>query len=163
MTYTGKQFEQDFRQSFEPYPKNVTLLRLYDTTNGFRGICNPCDFILGTKYGTIYTELKTTTQPSLSFSNITDNQWTELTVADHSKYTHCGILVYFQKYDKVYWYPIRQLTQLRNNGAKSINPTKFKDLGYVVPHVKKRVRIRLNFDTFIDLIGKSVEDLNGTS
>lgn len=163
MTYTGKQFEQDFKESFEPLPKNVTLLRLYDTTNGFRGIHNPCDFILGTKYGTIYVELKTTKGASLSFRNITDAQWADLSVADYSNYTHCGILVYFQAYDKVYWYPISQLFQLRKAGAKSINPTNFTHLGYPVPHVKKRVRIRLNFNAFVGIIGQGVEDLNGKS
>ena len=64
MTYTGKMFEEDFKKGAELCGNEVKFSRLYDTTNGFRGVANPCDFIAATQYGTVYVELKTTQSSS---------------------------------------------------------------------------------------------------
>lgn len=150
MSYSGKQFEQDFSKSFDESTESLSLLRLHDTTNGFRGIANPCDFIMGTAFGTGYVELKTTKSSSLPFSNISETQWDKMIVADYSLYTFCGVLAYFQKYEILKWYPIRQLAALRRAGAKSLNPSSLEELGFSVEFKKKRTRLTIDFDSLVD-------------
>lgn len=150
MSYSGKQFEQDFAKSFDESIESLTLLRLHDTTNGFRGVANPCDYIMGTAYGTCYLELKTTSANSLPFSNISDNQWNQLDYADSSTYTFCGVLVYFQKHEILKWYPIRQLSSLKRAGVKSLNPLNLESLGFSVNFKKKRTRLTIDFESLVE-------------
>ena len=77
----GKQFEAIVKKSFEKEP-NTYVLRLYDTTNGFIGIANPCDFIVY-KYPKLFLiECKTCHGASLPLTNISSNQWKRLLDAD---------------------------------------------------------------------------------
>ena len=41
MTYTGKMFEEDFKKGADLCGNEARFSRLYDTTNGFRGVANP--------------------------------------------------------------------------------------------------------------------------
>lgn len=150
MSYTGKQFEQDFAASFDKSIESLTLLRLHDSVSGFKGIKNPCDFIMGTAFGTGYIELKTTKSASLPFSNITDMQWNEMTIADYSLYTFCGVLVYFQKHGLIKWYPIRELNSLKKAGAKSVNPENLAEVGFSVNFKKKRTRLTIDFESLVE-------------
>ncbi len=74
---SGKNFEKDFSDSFKG-KERARILRLYDTTNGFHGITNPCDFIYYNYPYLAYLELKSVKDNRLPFSNITDRQWEEL-------------------------------------------------------------------------------------
>ena len=82
MSYTGKQFEQDFFKQAKEWVFEALVTRLHDTTNKFRGIANPCDYIIATKYGTVFAELKTVKGVSLPFSNISNYQWESLLKAE---------------------------------------------------------------------------------
>ena len=75
---------------------NVYVLRLYDTMFDARGIHNPCDFIAYTKPNMILLECKTTAGA-------------------------VGvILVWFYEKDTTLAFDIRALTEMKNQGIKSI-------------------------------------------
>lgn len=152
MTYTGKMFEQDFFSSWKSCTDGTYLTRLYDPTNGFKGIQNPCDFILACEVGTVYLELKATKQASLSFSNVSDRQWQSLLDADASDYAVGGLLVFFYEKSLLRWYPIQQLEELRKAGAKSINPDKLPNVGYPVKFYGKRVRCTFDIYSLVEAI-----------
>lgn len=158
MTYTGKMFEEDFKKGTELCGNEARFSRLYDTTNGFRGVANPCDFIAATKYGTVYVELKTTQSSSLPFSNISEHQWQELFIADRCKHALGGVLVYFSKHAMIKWYPMTQLTRLRNLGHKSINPTVETELGYSVSYFKKRTRLTIPIENVLKAFKEHLVD-----
>lgn len=158
MTYTGKMFEEDFKKGTELCGNEARFSRLYDTTNGFRGVANPCDFIAATKYGTVYVELKTTQSSSLPFSNISEHQWQELFITDRCKYALGGVLVYFPKHAMIKWYPMTQLTRLRNLGQKSINPSVDTELGYSVDYFKKRTRLTIPIENVLKAFKEHLAD-----
>lgn len=150
MSYTGKMFEEDFFENAKELDSQALVTRLYDTTNGFRGVANPCDYIAATEYGTVFLELKTTIEASLSFNNITDNQWFQLSRAERCKFSLAGILVYFQKHEKIIWYPISTLEQIKQSGVKSVNPNFIK--GYEVAYKKRRTRLTIPFQNVLEAI-----------
>ena len=45
MAISGKAFENRFREGWKKSFPNGVLIRLYDTTNGYKNISNICDFI----------------------------------------------------------------------------------------------------------------------
>ena len=158
MTYSGKQFEQDFFKDAKEFTFEALVTRLYDTTNGFKGVANPCDFIVASKYSTIFVELKTTTDTALPFSNISDNQWASLLRAEMCEHSHGGILVYFERHGELIWYPLCHLQRLKSLGAKSVNPEKHPYLGFAVEHSKKRVRLDIPFRNFLDAVRRQHEE-----
>lgn len=156
MSYTGKMFEEDFFEGAKDFEKDAFTVRLYDTTNGFRGVANPCDYIAATEYGTVFLELKTTIETSLSFNNITENQWFQLSRAERCKFSLAGILVYFQKHEKIIWYPISTLKEIKKSGVKSVNPNFIE--GYEVAYKKRRTRLTIPFQNVLDAIKLHYEE-----
>lgn len=156
MSYTGKMFEEDFFENAKELDSQALVTRLYDTTNGFRGVANPCDYIAATEFGTVFLELKTTLETSLSFNNITENQWFQLSRAERCKFSLAGILVYFQKHGKIIWYPISTLEQIKQAGIKSVNPNFIE--GYEVAYKKRRTRLTIPFQNVLDAIKLHYEE-----
>lgn len=156
MSYTGKMFEEDFFENAKELDSQALVTRLYDTTNGFRGVANPCDYIAATEFGTVFLELKTTIETSLSFNNITENQWFQLSRAERCKFSLAGILVYFQKHEKIIWYPISTLEQIKQSGVKSVNPNFIE--GYEVAYKKRRTRLTIPFENVLDAIKLHYEE-----
>lgn len=150
MSYTGKMFEENFFENAKELDSQALVTRLYDTTNGFRGVANPCDYIAATEFGTVFLELKTTVETSLSFNNITENQWFQLSRAERCKFSLAGILVYFQKHEKIIWYPISTLEEVKQSGVKSVNPNFIE--GYEVAYKKRRTRLTIPFQNVLDAI-----------
>lgn len=149
-------FEEDFFENAKELDSQALVTRLYDTTNGFRGVANPCDYIAATEYGTVFLELKTTIEASLSFNNITENQWFQLSRAERCKFSLAGILVYFQKHEKIIWYPISTLEEIKNSGVKSVNPNFIE--GYEVAYKKRRTRLTIPFQNVLDAIKLHYEE-----
>ena len=156
MSYTGKMFEEDFFENAKGFDSQALVTRLYDTTNGFRGVANPCDYIAATEFGTVFLELKTTIETSLSFNNITENQWFQLSRAERCKFSLAGILVYFQKHEKIIWYPISTLEEIKQAGIKSVNPNFIE--GYEVAYKKRRTRLTIPFENVLDAIKLHYEE-----
>ena len=159
MSYTGKQFEQDFFNEAKEWVFKALVTRLHDTTNKFRGIANPCDYIIATEYGTVFAELKTVKGVSLPFSNISDYQWESLFKAEMNEYALGGILVYFQRNDNLVWYPLAHLQKLKLAGAKSINCETSPELGFEVEHTKKRVRLTISFKNVLEAFKKHKQEV----
>ena len=159
MSYTGKQFEQDFFNEAKEWVFKALVTRLHDTTNKFRGIANPCDYIIATKYGTVFAELKTVKGVSLPFSNISDYQWESLLKAEMNDYALGGILVYFQRTNKLVWYPLAHLQKLKLAGEKSINCEKSPELGFEVEHTLKRVRLTIPFKNVLEAFKKHWQEV----
>lgn len=149
-------FEEDFFENAKELDSQALVTRLYDTTNGFRGVANPCDYIATTEFGTVFLELKTTIETSLSFNNITENQWFQLSRAERCKFSLAGILVYFQKHEKIIWYPISTLEEVKQSGVKSVNPNFIK--GYEVAYKKRRTRLTIPFQNVLDAIKLHYEE-----
>ncbi len=149
-------FEEDFFENAKELDSQALVTRLYDTTNGFRGVANPCDYIAATEFGTVFLELKTTIETSLSFNNITENQWFQLSRAERCKFSLAGILVYFQKHEKIIWYPISTLEQIKQAGIKSVNPNFIE--GYEVAYKKRRTRLTIPFQNVLDAIKLHYEE-----
>ena len=159
MSYTGKQFEQDFFNEAKEWVFKALVTRLHDTTNKFRGIANPCDYIIATKYGTVFAELKTVKGVSLPFSNISDYQWESLLKAEMNDYALGGILVYFQRTNKLVWYPLAHLQKLKLAGERSINCEKSPELGFEVEHTLKRVRLTIPFKNVLEAFKKHWQEV----
>ena len=159
MSYTGKQFEQDFFEQAKEWVFEALVTRLHDTTNKFRGIANPCDYIIATKYGTVFAELKTVKGVSLPFSNISDYQWKSLLKAEMNSYSLGGLLVYFQRNDKLVWYPLAHLQHLKQAGEKSINCETSPEWGFEVEHTKKRVRLTIPFKNVLEAFEKHWQEV----
>lgn len=156
MAYTGKNFEQNFEDSWKDQVTEVSLLRLYDTMNGYKTVANPCDYIIGAKEATIYLECKTTKDSSFPLANITENQFVSMNaVSLNTLYTAGGILVYFRERasgeDRLIYYPIEQVTRVKLSGRKSINPDTLTSIGREIKFTKKRVNIEVDC---IDLINQ---------
>lgn len=112
----GKRWEQNIKDSL-----GKMCVRLYDTTNGFSGIKNPCDFIYYTYPNIVYIEAKSTQGKRLSFSNITDNQLTELDYFSTQQGVVAGVAIEFRDYKEGYFVPIQLIHKIIQSGKKSID------------------------------------------
>ena len=146
--YSGKEFEEDFKKSWQNNPHGTSLVRLYDTTFGNKGVANPCDYVIGAKNATFWLELKTVKEKTFSFDNLSQNQYDSmLATADHSYYTHCGILVYYREPASLYYYDIHLIEEIKKAmQRKSINSVTMAHLGTPVKFRKKRVHIEIDTD-----------------
>ena len=134
----GKDFEAIVRKSFESVPDTM-VYRIPDQQNGFYGSCNPCDFFIYHKPVLYAIECKATNKPSLPFSNITDNQWSELLRMSKISGVVAGILCWFVNSDSTLFIPIQILEMLKQNGAKSIRYDADDFAIISIPGRKKRV------------------------
>lgn len=115
----GKKFEGVIRKSFEKVD-GVSIDRLHDQTNGFRGSQNICDFIVYKEPYEYYIECKSVHGNTLPFSNITDNQWNELLKKSQIKGVFAGIICWWIDKDVTKFIPIISLQYLKKQGAKSV-------------------------------------------
>lgn len=132
----GKQFENHLRKQLEKQ-SNVAVLRLYDVTMGYKGINNPCDFIVYKKPKMIMLECKTKKGHLLNFSSdIRPNQWNKLLEFSKIKGIEAGILVWFYEQHKTFYLNIQDLEYLRYKGKKSFDCE--KDIPTVILYGKRK-------------------------
>jgi penicillin-binding protein-related factor A (putative recombinase) len=112
----GKRFEADFRLSVGRY-----AIRLYDTTTGYSGVKNPCDFIYHTSPYLNLLELKSVKGKRLDYSIISENQKEQLTFFLSAKYVSPVILVEFRDFKRVFAIPFDVICEHIVNDKKSIN------------------------------------------
>jgi Recombination protein U. len=154
----GKKWEDDFRKSFQGKSEN-RILRLYDTTNGFAGVANPCDFIVQGDYCTMYVELKSVDKTSLPFSNITSNQWTQLTNKSHIRNVLAGICVQYRQSQRAYFVTMQTLNRLRKSGKKSLSISDAQAYGIDLEIEYKRTRC--TFDVYNLLLKADAKVVQG--
>ena len=112
----GKIWENDFKKAL-----GQTCIRLYDTTNGYAGVKNPCDFVYYLYPYYFLFELKSTQGDSLPFSNITDNQWQSMQYFEKVYGANPCIAVQFRKSKECYLIPFNVIQRMKQAGEKSIN------------------------------------------
>jgi penicillin-binding protein-related factor A (putative recombinase) len=116
----GKAFEQKIKEAFEKV-HDVSIDRINDNMNGYKGIAGICDFTVY-KYPYIcYLECKSCYGTTLPFSNITNNQWNGMLEKSKIKGITAGVMVWFIDYDKTVFIPIQSLQQMKEKGDKSVN------------------------------------------
>ena len=115
----GKEFEKIiFDSTTSLFPK-VDITRLYDTTNGYKTIHNPSDFIAYCYPTHYYIECKSRQGNTLSISEIT--QLEDLKTKSKVYGNLAGVILWYIKHKRVFWVDIRYIEELEKSGAKSIN------------------------------------------
>lgn len=147
--YSGKDFEDDFKDSFSD-DRLVLLTRLYDTTNGFAGVKNPCDFILYNQPYEMSLELKVTHDKRLPFSDVTQFQWDSLTEKDKVPGMMAGLLICYYEERRVFFVPMTVVNQVRDKGLKSIHFRDAERYGIELSMRMKRTHFTVDVDKFMD-------------
>ena len=151
--YPGKRLEEDFFTSAKN--QKIKIQRLYDTTNGFKGIANPCDFITTDGFHTLFIECKVTNDVRLPLSNISNNQYVELLDWDRTKGAFGGILVFYKPNEilnaELYFIRLHDLNELckENPGAASLSMSAAKLIGLRVKYKPKRTHISIDVAGFL--------------
>lgn len=142
----GKKFEGLIKEAFE---KECYILRLYDTTNGFLNVNNPCDFIAYDNPNMFMLECKSCHGASLPITNIADNQRTSLLKA--SKYgVVCGYLIWYIDKDRTIFISADDLeTYLLETGRKSLEWQEDK-YSFDIVGTKKRKFFDYNMKPFLE-------------
>ena len=148
----GKAFESKFLDDWKKsFPKSF-YLRLYDTTNGFLGVANPCDYICFTNRKLFMIECKSHSGQSIPFSVIP--QYERLLRYKNYENVYPGILVWYIDKDNIFWYPIEELEKIYNRGYKSLNPDKLLKENFKIikiPANKKRVFMEADYSILSEL------------
>lgn len=120
----GKDFEGYIEEALEKIPNNILgYQRLYDVFFGYKGISNPCDFIVYKYPNEFFIECKSTNINTLNFHEIP--QYERLLDASVVKGRFCGLFIWYVKHKKTFWVSVEKLKELKDIGDKSVN---IKDL-----------------------------------
>ena len=152
----GKKFEEIVKQSFLKI-SDVSIDRLHDQTTGYLGSKNICDFIVYKEPYEYYIECKTVHGNTLSFTNITDNQWQGLLEKSQIKGVFAGIICWWVDKDKTLFIPIQLLQSMKEKGAKSIRYDCIAHNGIwniEISGKKKRVFFDYDMNSFFESIEK---------
>lgn len=161
-TNRGKQFEDIIKSAFLKVPE-VSIDRLHDQTNGYRGSSNICDFIVYKKPYEYYIECKSVHGNTLSISgndfkhkhgNITNVQWDGLLEKCKIQGVHGGIICWFITKDTTKYFPIEMLQDLYEQGRKSVRFDEPDKRAFNIDGVKKRVFFNYDMDSFFHKIDK---------
>lgn len=150
----GKQFETVVKDCFQKID-NLTIYRLYDTTNGFSGVANISDFIIYQKPVMLFLECKSVHGKSFPLSNLTDTQYSGMLHHAETNGVKCGVLIWFIDIDKTYYINIQEIKRIKEQGKKSISE---KDLlndlcvSFLIKGNKKRVFFDYDFVPLMDYL-----------
>lgn len=141
----GKKFESIFKECVDKLD-NTYCLRLYDTTNGFTGITNPCDYIVYRNKILYLCELKSTQGNTLNFkSMIRENQWEGLSKASSIGGIVGYVICWYVDKQVTKAYNIVELKNLKLAGNKSVRFD--DDNGIIIPCKVKRVFCNYDFSS----------------
>ncbi len=139
MAISGKAFENRFREGWKKSFPDGIIIRLYDTTNGYKNISNICDFI-GYVYPNIFLlECKAHAGASIPFDKIT--QYDKMKDFVNVYGLRVGVILYLYEKDKVFYIPIKTIETMKSDGKKSVG-LKAVEEGYriiEIPSTKLRV------------------------
>lgn len=145
----GKQFEDKFKHDFRKLEDN-SLDRLYDVMSGYKSIKQVSDFI-GYLYPNIfYIECKSHKGASIPLSNIT--QYESLKYKVGIKGVRSGVVLWLYDKDKVLYIPTKTITQLKQDGEKSVGIRHLDKYRIIeIPSIKKRVFMDSDYSILKDL------------
>ena len=145
----GKKFENVIKESFLKVP-NVSIDRLHDQTNGFKGSQNICDFIVYREPYEYYFECKSVHGNRLPFRNITETQRTGLLQKSFIEGVFAGIICWWIDKDKTLFLPIQTIKILANEGIASYHYD-WDAVGTVeIKGKKKRVFFDYDMEEFLN-------------
>lgn len=113
----GKAFEKLIHEQLNQL-SGVDVTRLYDTTNGYANIKNPCDFIVYKRPNMFKLEAKSTTGSSFSISRLT--QLEKLLEAKHNG-CRAGMLLWFIDKKVTFWVEADYIQEAVEQGKKSLS------------------------------------------
>ena len=117
-TNRGKDFEALVKRYMNNVP-NVMVERLYDSTNGFKNIKTPADFLVYKKPTLYYIECKSTDGGTIPFSRLT--QLDELYSKKSIDGIRAGFLIWYKDLQRTYWCEADYVKEMKDCGARSIN------------------------------------------
>lgn len=141
----GKKFENNFKKGV-----GKELVRLYDTTNGYAGVKNPCDFIYYRYPYQYLFELKSVKGSRFDFSNITDNQKEQLDFYNHIKGCNPMVVVEFREHKQVYMIPWSTIKRTMQNNRQSLTVDDCEIIVAIskLPVEYQRINFKLDKETF---------------
>ena len=148
MDEPGKRWEKNVNKSL------TGIIRLYDTTNGYAGVKNPCDFIYYVYPYEYLIECKSVQGNTFNFNLITDNQKEQLEFQDHIFGKTSLVFIEFRDCKKCYAIPYKLIKQLNNQGKKSIHYMKDEELikQFEIPTKYARTNCTINEVQLKDLL-----------
>ena len=136
----GKQFESKVKEDLLKLP-NAVVERLPDQMTGYKGTSsNVADFIFFNWGKLHFIECKTTQENTFPLTNLT--QYPELLKRACKKNVRSGVILWFIKWDKIVYIPIKTIEKLKFENAKSVNIKMVGNNDYRIidiPSIKKRV------------------------
>lgn len=146
----GKRFEHNFRRSLPG------IIRLYDATNGYSGVANPCDFVYYSYPFMFMIECKSVKRHKIYWSAITENQHKQLDYYDHIYGTTSIIAIEFREEKECYILPYKVLKELREQGEKGLSIEMARELEgvYKIPAEYRIVNCVINEQEFKDILGR---------
>lgn len=147
----GKQWETKVREDFTRTFPYGTIDRLYDPVGGYVGVRNICDFIAYNCPNIFYLEVKSINGTTFPFSNL--SQYEKLLKKVNIKGVRTGVVIWYREKDRVIYAPISTITQMKNDGKKSININKDLDTYRLIeiPGIKKRVFMECDYSILMAL------------
>ena len=146
----GKQFETVFAEQWQQqFPKKF-FLRLYDTTNGYLGVANPCDFLAMPHNLLFMIECKSHEGASIPFKALP--QYDRLLKYKDMENVRAGFLIWFLDKDVIIWVPIDVAEKVYESGRKSIpyDITEQDERAFIVPSVKKKVFFDTDYQYLVE-------------
>lgn len=152
MENKGKKFEARFKEDFLKSIKGSTIDRLYDTTDGRRGVKNICDFIGFKTPNIFYLECKSIKGKSFPLKNL--SQYDKMSTKVGIEGVRVGVVIWYYEYDKVVYVPISTITQMKKDEYKSIGLKTIENKLYnivEIPSKKKRTFMESDYSILLGL------------
>ena len=151
----GKELEGKFEEALDLLRDyNVGYTRLYDVTMGYKGIKNPCDFIVYKKPTEFYVECKSSNENTVNFSRLT--QYEDLLERSEIDGIRAGFFIWYVEHKETYWVDVKYVKKLKENNYKSINIKDLRnqnfpnDFIFKIDGVTKRIFTDYDLKSFFD-------------
>lgn len=121
----GKRFEHNIRRSLPG------IIRLYDATNGYSGVCNPCDFIYYVYPFMFMIEAKSVKSHKIYWTAISENQHEQLDFYDTIYGVTSLIFIEYREQKECYILPYKVLKELKAKGEKGLSVEMAREMNNV--------------------------------
>lgn len=147
----GKKFEERFKIDWIKSFPHSTIVRLYDNVSGYLSISNISDFICYNYPNQYFIECKSHKGASIPFDKI--SQYKKMKSVVGRKGVRTGVVLWLYEKDVVYYIPISTITEMKNNGEKSVGIRSIKE-GYniiQIPSIKLKVYMESDYSILSNL------------
>lgn len=153
MRVDPKAFEERLKEGWLKSFPDGTIVRLYDTTNGYKNIRNICDFIGYAYPNMFFLEAKVHGGASIPFVDI--RQYDDLIKKAGIKGVRSGVVLYLYDKEKVFYIPAKTIQKMKSDGKKSVG-IKAVEEGYRIIEIpSKKLRVFMDSDyTILEELGE---------